>query len=399
MPAISAILMVASAAGILLETAYRNNSAVEAALCRFHICDTGQLIDRVHGRRFELGADAAALGREEALEALRRDSASADRWCDAGESLLLAGDAEKAAYACRRAVELAPDSPPILWAAASFHWRTGRTRDAIALSRHILELVRDYDSVVFLSYARSGLPIDELLGGVPADPAAARRFFEYTVATANTAAARELWQWMESRGYATRPLAARYVDFLLAGRLYAEAAAAWSAYAGGGVHLLRNGGFESEFSGPGIPSCVFDWTPSGAEHVSEERDSTAAREGRWSLRIQFDGTDNLNYQGVSQAAVVTAGAFRLSAWIKVAGITTDRGIAMRVFDPESPSRLDVRTAPLAGTADWVQVHSDFTVPRGTNLVRVQVFREPSWKFDNKIGGTAWIDGVELLRRQ
>jgi hypothetical protein len=50
-----------------------------------------------------------------------------------------------------------------------------------------------------------------------------------------------------------------------------------------------------------------------------------------------------------------------------------------------------------GTIDWTSVQVAFTVSPDTNLVRVELFREPSWMFDNKIAGTAWIDTVELAR--
>ena len=41
---LSVVLIVFSLAGILLETTYRNNSPVEAALCRFNVCDTEQFL-------------------------------------------------------------------------------------------------------------------------------------------------------------------------------------------------------------------------------------------------------------------------------------------------------------------------------------------------------------------
>ena len=37
------------------------------------------------------------------------------------------------------------------------------------------------------------------------------------------------------------------------------------------------------------------------------------------------------------------------------------------------------------------------VPRETRLLELHVIRQPTWKFDNKISGTAWIDGVKLVR--
>jgi len=389
------MLICFSTAGILLETVYRNNWQAESVFCRFHICASKQLIERAANRRLEVTPEAAALGWQESREALRRDPAFALRWCDVGESLLGVGEHGQAAYAFRRAVELAPNSPPILLRAANYHWRMEHPDDALRLSSHILELIRDYDAVIFLLYSRSGVPAGELLRrGVPRDAAAAQAFFQSLLAGGTTDAVREAWLWLGSQGYATDRLAASYLDFLLARRLYSDAVETWAAYRRDpsypGKNRISNGGFEAEFSGARL-----DWVPSKLEHVREERDGRVAYTGNWSLRLTFDGTTNLNYAGISQVAVLSPGTWRVRARIRVDGITTDRGLSLRVFDPESSSRLDVRTAPVTGSTEWLPVEIAFQVPQATKLVQVQLFREPSWKFDNKIAGTAWVDAVEL----
>ena len=394
----SAILVVISAAGILLETAYRSNSQLEGALCRFDICATDRLVDSARARRLELGPEAAALGSAESLEALRRDPASAARWCDAGEALLLSGQPDRAAYAFRRAVDLAPNSPPILLQAANFHFRAGRPADALPLTSRILHLIREYDPVIFLAWSRSALSVSDLLRlGIPADPAAARSFFQYTLASSAPQDAAVVWQFLRNHHYDTPPLAARYADFLLARQLYSDALAFWSPYAAPDSgyptrNLLFNAGFEAPFSGARL-----DWTPSNSPHVSENRDSTVARSGNWSLRLDFDGAENIDYRGISQTVIVSPGPYRFRAWLKLDRLTTDRGLFFRILDPESPARLDLRTPAFTQAADWTPVELDLRVPPGTRLLQIQPSREPSLKFDNKISGTAWIDSVEFVR--
>jgi hypothetical protein len=70
---------------------------------------------------------------------------------------------------------------------------------------------------------------------------------------------------------------------------------------------------------------------------------------------------------------------------------------VRVFDVEAPGRLDVRTEELTGTNEWRLLDLTFTAGPGTKLIEVQLSREPSLKFDNKIRGTLWLDGVRLER--
>jgi hypothetical protein len=44
---------------------------------------------------------------------------------------------------------------------------------------------------------------------------------------------------------------------------------------------------------------------------------------------------------------------------------------------------------------WTKVEKDFDVTGDAAIVRVEILREPSLKFDNKIVGTAWIDSIKI----
>jgi hypothetical protein len=76
-------------------------------------------------------------------------------------------------------------------------------------------------------------------------------------------------------------------------------------------------------------------------------------------------------------------------------LTTDQGIRFRICDAELPARLDVIFGQFTGTTPWSPVEQDLAVPPQTKLLRVQVIRQPSMKFDNKVSGTAWIDELRL----
>jgi hypothetical protein len=155
---------------------------------------------------------------------------------------------------------------------------------------------------------------------------------------------------------------------------------------------LYNGGFEEEPTGS-----VFDWRLSPADGVKLEMDGSVLHSGRRSLRVELGGNENLTYGGVAQRTVVREGTYRLRAYAKTEGLSTDRGLALRVFDVESPGRLDVRTEELTGTNEWRLLERTFRAGRGTQLIEVQLSREPSLKFDNKIRGTIWLDAVTLER--
>ncbi len=408
--AFSAILVLFSAAG-LVETAYPTNSRLESSLCRFQICASAPLIRSARARRLDPAPEAASLGLAESLETLRRDPAAADRWCDAAEALAIAHRPALAEIAFRRAVSLAPNSPPVLMQAANFYFRTGRPAAALPLTSRILLLIRDYDPLVFLLYSRSALPLSRILhDGIPPAPPAARAFFSWLLSPDSPAAwppapaprppapaawplasdPRPLaWAFLRAHHYDTPALAALYLDRLLAAHLYPAAANFWSDYTRGAeraqaANLVFNPAFRSPFTG-----LAFDWSPSHTPQVLEQPSPTG-------LRIHFDGSANLDYYGISQTLLVPHAALRFRAWLKLDRLTTDRGLFFRIYDPESSSRLDLRTPALTGSCDWTPLDLAFTVPPSVNLLRIQLRREPSWKFDNKIAGSALLRSVELV---
>jgi hypothetical protein len=131
------------------------------------------------------------------------------------------------------------------------------------------------------------------------------------------------------------------------------------------------------------------------EGVEVSRDSVERFSGKYALRVRFEGKANVSYAHTAQTAWVTAGKYRFEARIRTEGITTNKGLRFRIFDAEAPTRLDLVTEELVGTHDWRRVERVFTVAAETNLVTIQLMREPSLKFDSKIKGTGWVDAVSL----
>ena len=96
----------------------------------------------------------------------------------------------------------------------------------------------------------------------------------------------------------------------------------------------------------------------------------------------------MNYHGVGQQTVLGPGRWHVQTFIKTDGITTDQGVGLRIGGTESES--------LTGTRDWTKVEATFSIPPGTTeAVKLEIVRDASRKFDNKISGTAWIDSIEI----
>jgi hypothetical protein len=95
---------------------------------------------------------------------------------------------------------------------------------------------------------------------------------------------------------------------------------------------------------------------------------------------------------------VKPGPYRFTAFVRADGITSNQGLAFRIYDPEVPGRLDVKTEMLTGTMDWTKVEKSIQVPAATRVLAIQVVRQSSLRFENsRIAGTAWIDTVSLSK--
>ena len=155
--------------------------------------------------------------------------------------------------------------------------------------------------------------------------------------------------------------------------------------------LVWNGGFEHKFANGG-----FDWREIPVKGAKFDIDRFVAHSGSRSLRIRFDSTANLDFAHVFHyVAVEPARHYQFSAYLKTEEISTDRGIGFEVFDPWHPAQVHTVTSNMDGTNPWTAVQSEIVTGPDTHLLEIVVRRTPSWKFDNKLGGTVWIDDVKL----
>jgi hypothetical protein len=355
------------------------------------------LVARAHERLWAGRLERAGGAVETFTAALQRDPASPYRWCELGEALVEAGRIEQARYCFLRGVALGPGTPSILMRAANLHFRLGESRAAVAYTTRVLEMTPEFDQVIFSSYSRLGVSVQEALSnGVPRDRRAAQAFLRYLIEQRAPREAEAVWDWARGHSFVDDGLADAYAGFLLVLGRHDAALQAWAAHFGARspgfpqANRLFNAGFESDPAG-----ATFDWRIERLAGVEVERDNSTSASGRWSLRVRFDGQENLSFHHVSQRAVVRPGACRFQAQIRTLDLSTDQGIGFQIVDAEDGGRLDLKTERWLGTRDWTKVEQSFVIPERTRLVEVRLVREASLKFDSKIRGTAWIDDVRL----
>ena len=393
--ALSAVLVVYAPAWILFETSYRDHPQAERLFCRFGICDTDAVLDKLAAAH---GGNRAALPTNELIAALDRDPAEPVSWCDLGEAFARHGQFEKARLCFSNALALGPYVPTVLMRASDFYFDQHDEKLALEQNARVLEKTSTYDDSIFQWSRAKNIPVADVLShGLGSDGRAAQAYLRYWMALDKVENATAVWNWTLAHSFADEKLAREYVNFLFGHQQYEAAAQAWARFLGNhrdgylDSNWLYNGDFESEPEG-----LAFDWRMEGlGDDVEVVRDASIAHTGTHSLQIDFAGKTNVNYGNTFETSFVTPGTYRFEAFVRTDRITTDQGIGFQISSEKPP--LDIKTEKLVGTNDWKKIEQVITVPKGSPLLQVRVIREPSLKFDSLIAGTAWIDSVRLVK--
>lgn len=354
-------------------------------------------------RTFSLLQQSAAGGAIKLLpefqRALVQDSGSAYAWANLAEVERDAGHLKQAQYCFSRALAAGPSNPAMLFRASNFAFETGNKPEILRDLSAILKNpeLASYYPAAFLTYSRLDMPVEELLDkGVPAISTAAEPFLQFWMDDKKIPEAQATWTWMVQHSLTSEKSIGDYTTFLVTNHQVAAASAEWrrgnpkTAEYYQTINWVFNGGFESEPK-PG----PFDWHIASTADVEATRVQDVSHDGQSSVKLVFAGQENVDYHGVYQEATLTPGQWRLRAFVKLEGISTDQGISIRVYDAEQPGRLDVRTDAKTGSMNWTEVERAFAVGPDTKLVRLEIMRAPSRKIDNKISGRVWVDSIEL----
>ena len=378
----------------------------ERRFCRFGVCDTAGALLALQNRSADANSTTPpSLAPEVLMSYLDRDRAAPYSWEALGDALIKAGRRDGARDALARAVALGPTSAPTLLLAADFQFDDGHEDQGLRLTSRALHVGGDaqlYDAAFTMLAAKkvAAARVPEALAmDRPATLALLRRLLHPEFLDIN--GARSVWTWALGRGYVDEAVARDYTNALLGHKLSREAWDDWVSYVAPGnverngegypaTNRIFNGGFERESAGG-----VFDWRIDPRAGVKAAFDSEHLPEGKRSLRLTFDGTENVGDVGVLQQVYLAPGHYVFRAHMRSQNLKTDQGVAFRVsFDP-SPSQLDVTTHALRGTVDWTSEAAEFDAPNEGGVVSVRVTRKPSLKFDKLVSGQVWIDAVTI----
>src|SRR5262249_38186249 len=136
--------------------------------------------------------------------------------------------------------------------------------------------------------------------------------------------------------------------------------------------LLWDGGFESGFGGGG-----FSWmfTPVN-RNVQISFDRAEKHSGEQSLRVLFNGRENINFEDASQQFVPEPGQhYLLTAWVKTESLTSSEGVRLQILAFTGPGVVATQSSEIHGTQPWTQLSLAWTAPQDCGYGRVCLRRK------------------------
>ena len=325
-------------------------------------------------------------------------------WLELSVAYGLHGDADKAQAYLRRASFLAPQLPSIQWVVGNFYLLQGNTDESFRHFKVTLNGGHRYDGILFRTAWKAAGDGEKILRElIPPRLDTEFSYLEYLLSENKLSETMAVWERIASSPQKFEPnRVKRFMDRLFTARMLGEADQVWndlrakrlisSVYQPTAQNLIINGNFEEDIIDVG-----YDWRIGRIEGVQAASDEGNFHSPGHAMRIRFAGKANLSYWHVYQyIRVEPKRKYRLQAFLKTDGITTDSGPRLRVVDVYDPEQLTKFSESLTGsTRGWNQTILDFATVPTTELIMVSLARVPSTKLDNLIAGTVWLDDVTL----
>jgi hypothetical protein len=338
-------------------------------------------------------------------------------WADLAAAYEWAGRKNDALRAFTRAHALFPNSPEINWKIANFYVRIGKISDALqSLEEVLLEdpgKERQVFSLASKATADSQQVLQEML---PRSAPLLLDYLNFQIENNHMEPAAQTWATLLKLDSPFDPARTfPYLDALIQHKDVDRFTEAWAALSTrfpqeigareSRPNQITNGDFAFAPLNGGL-----DWRLIPVAGATATADAATVFDGSKSLRINFDGTQNLEYAQVLQYVPVTPHtAYKFSAYMRAQGITTDSGprfLLQDAYDLASlvdvssktanPTKFSISTESVTGTSDWSPHELEFKTTGNARLLIVRVSRPASHKFDNKLAGKVWIARVSLL---
>jgi hypothetical protein len=162
---------------------------------------------------------------------------------------------------------------------------------------------------------------------------------------------------------------------------------------------MTNGGFEQEK----ILGSGFDWKMLPVSGATVSFDPSVAFEGKRSLKISFNGKENIDFHHLFQYVSWRPNTdYLLRVRMRTKEVTTTSGVKIEVIGiggaENTGPPLQASSESLTGDNGWKELTVAFRTPDRSQGGMVRVRREKTEKFDRLLSGTVWLDNFELKEK-
>ena len=322
-------------------------------------------------------------------------------WMELGRARGQAGDEEGGERALRHAVTLAPHYSMPRWYLGNLLLRAGREPEAFAELRRAAEIDPSLHTQIFTAaWSYFGGDVRAVGAAVGDSREARARLVEHLLTQKRLDEALVLWGTFraEERREQARSGASLTSALIEAGRgrkaleVYGEVQPGDAQEIA--VGKLNNGGFEREVAAnSGNP---FDWVIRPVPQAQMNIDARNAREGRRSLRLEFNAPGEFTLGQFSQLVLVEPRArYRLSYAVRTEDLKGAATLVVQVTDAAGRALAGGPPAP-PGTNDWQQVSVEFAAP-AAEAVTLRVVRAACTDDMCPVFGKVWYDDFNLQR--
>jgi tetratricopeptide (TPR) repeat protein len=318
-------------------------------------------------------------------------------WFDLAAAYQVNGDLAGQRAALDRALQAEPTAPDVAWEAANFFLIDGDIDRALREFRVVIANDNGLVDAALHACWRVRPDPDTLLRDVvPARTDSLISFLTILTSQQETEGAIKTWERLAQlhEKFQNRYLY-EYVRYLIEVHRPDAAMLAWeqsadilglSAYLPTEDNLVVNGNFSLDILNGG-----FDWTYVNRDGVRPLLDPSDFRQGQRSLSLTFEGP-GINDAGIQQLIPVHgATTYDFSAYYKSADFEGAGGPQIVLRDAYTGTAL-FASDPLNDADFWKEVHSKFTTPNSTTLLRLAIERVPA---GSPIRGKLWLNDFEL----
>ena len=333
-------------------------------------------------------------------QAIKRTPLQQDYWLHLATIFQNMDQKEDSERALEKALFVFPTGYRGRWMAGNFFLQQGAPEKALPHFSYILAHYPDESRSIYDLWEVVAKDSDFILEKlIPKDYPSIHRYLTYLYEEREKEKAQKVWKRIESLGYQpNRRDTIRHIEFLVAQGEIREAFQVWRTKATAeGIplptngNLINNPGFEAEAGfGSG-----FDWTINQTPGAEVSIDHSVALEGKSSLKIRFNGHENIDFHHVYQwISWKPHTDYRLKVNMKTEGVTTQSGPRMEVSGIDSV--LYGASESLTGDNDWKELRIAFRTPAQSQGGLLRIRRQKMKNTDRVIPATIWIDDVRLF---